>query len=131
MVPMGGPYVGQVVRQVEGIATGCAGAVVRDTYEVFRQRKRREIFLAIAVYHYHNQPVDGHYMEFGCHSGRDCAWPGTRSTSCTTAATSASTHSRGCLRWGRTTRCRSGRREGWPQPSKSSAGAGAGPRDPT
>jgi O-methyltransferase len=43
---------------------------MRDTYEVFRQQRRREGFMAIAVYHYHNQPVDGYYMEFGCHGGR-------------------------------------------------------------
>ncbi len=43
---------------------------MRDTYEAFRQQRRREIFLSIAVYHYHNQPVDGYYMEFGCHGGR-------------------------------------------------------------
>jgi hypothetical protein len=43
---------------------------MRDTYEAFRQQRRREVFLAIAVYHYHNQPVDGYYMEFGCHGAR-------------------------------------------------------------
>jgi hypothetical protein len=43
---------------------------MRDTYEAFRQQRRREVFMAIAVYHYHNQPVDGYYMEFGCHGGR-------------------------------------------------------------
>jgi O-methyltransferase len=43
---------------------------MRGTYEAFRQQRRREVFLAIAVYHHHNQPVDGYYMEFGCHGGR-------------------------------------------------------------
>jgi len=40
------------------------------TYEGFRQETRRNIFLAIAVFHYQNQPVNGYYFEFGCHKGR-------------------------------------------------------------
>jgi hypothetical protein len=43
---------------------------MKETYEGFRQRRRREVFLAIAVYHNHNRPVDGYYMEFGCHGAR-------------------------------------------------------------
>jgi O-methyltransferase len=40
------------------------------TYEAFRREARRDLFLAIAVFHYQNQPVDGYYFEFGCHRGR-------------------------------------------------------------
>jgi O-methyltransferase len=54
----------------EGLRPRARRRWMRDTYESFRQQKRREIFLATAVYHNHNQPVDGYYMEFGCHSGR-------------------------------------------------------------
>ncbi|MGE5757061.1 MAG: hypothetical protein ACM35G_15325, partial [Planctomycetaceae bacterium] len=40
------------------------------TYEAFRHEARRNLFLAIAVFHYQNRPVDGYYFEFGCHRGQ-------------------------------------------------------------
>jgi O-methyltransferase len=51
--------------------TDAAKARFMETvYAPFRQRVRRDLFLAIAVYHYQNQPVDGYYLEFGCHGAR-------------------------------------------------------------
>src|SRR4051794_6837458 len=43
---------------------------MRETYEVFRQERRRDLFMAIAVYHCHNQPIEGYYLEFGSHGAR-------------------------------------------------------------
>jgi O-methyltransferase len=45
-------------------------------YDAFRARSRRDLFLGIAVYAYQNRPLDGYYMEFGCHRGRTlrAAW---------------------------------------------------------
>ena len=45
-------------------------------YEAFRARSRRDLFLGIAVYAYQNRPLDGYYMEFGCHRARTlcAAW---------------------------------------------------------
>jgi O-methyltransferase len=53
-----------------GARRGTRERWMQGTYEPFRQARRRELFLAIAIYHYQNQPVDGHYLEFGCHRGR-------------------------------------------------------------
>lgn len=50
------------------------------TYEAFRHEARRNLFLAIAVFHYQNRPVDGYYFEFGCHRGQTMrlAWDAFR-----------------------------------------------------
>jgi hypothetical protein len=40
------------------------------TYESFRHENRRALFLRIAVFRHQNQPVEGYYFEFGCHTGR-------------------------------------------------------------
>jgi len=43
---------------------------MRRTYDRFRAESRRRIFFSIAVFCYHNQPIDGWYFEFGSHTGR-------------------------------------------------------------
>jgi hypothetical protein len=45
-------------------------------YEHFRTESRWRVFLSIAVFCYHNQPINGWYLEFGCHTGRTmrAAW---------------------------------------------------------
>lgn len=39
-------------------------------YEGFRSRARRDLFLSIAIFCYQNRPIDGYYLEFGCHNAR-------------------------------------------------------------
>lgn len=43
---------------------------MRRTYDWFRAENRRRIFFSIAVFCYHNQPINGWYFEFGSHTGR-------------------------------------------------------------
>lgn len=45
-------------------------------YERFRAESRRRVFMSIAVFCNHNQPINGWYLEFGCHTGRTmrAAW---------------------------------------------------------
>jgi O-methyltransferase len=40
------------------------------TYEAFRHEARRAMFMRIAIFRHQNQPIDGYYFEFGCHTGR-------------------------------------------------------------
>jgi O-methyltransferase len=49
---------------------------IRRHYDPFRARMRQQIFSSIAVFCYHNQPIEGWYFEFGCHKGRTmrAAW---------------------------------------------------------
>ncbi len=39
-------------------------------YERHRHEQRKRLFMSIAVFATHNQPIEGYYMEFGCHTGR-------------------------------------------------------------
>jgi len=45
-------------------------------YDRFRSESRQRVFLSIAVFCYHNQPINGWYFEFGSHTGRTmrAAW---------------------------------------------------------
>jgi O-methyltransferase len=45
-------------------------------YNRFRNRSRQNVFLSIAVFCYHNQPLKGWYFEFGSHTARTmrAAW---------------------------------------------------------
>jgi O-methyltransferase len=62
-----------IVRLYINLNDGTAAA--RDEwmereYHPFRERVRRDLFLSIAVFCYQNRPLDGWYMEFGCHNAR-------------------------------------------------------------
>ncbi len=43
---------------------------MRDEYDRFRTEARKRIFMSIAVFCHHNQPINGYYFEFGCHGAR-------------------------------------------------------------
>jgi O-methyltransferase len=54
---------------MSGEGTDLEGWMERE-YHPFRERVRRDLFFAIAVFCYQNRPLDGYYMEFGCHGAR-------------------------------------------------------------
>jgi O-methyltransferase len=39
-------------------------------HEAFRTRVRKDVFMSISVFCFHNQPIGGYYFEFGCHKAR-------------------------------------------------------------
>lgn len=39
-------------------------------HEAFRAEARRGIFMSISIFCFHNQPLNGYYLEFGCHKAR-------------------------------------------------------------
>ena len=43
---------------------------IERNYNAFRAESRRRVFLSIAVFCFHNQPINGWYFEFGSHTGR-------------------------------------------------------------
>ena len=45
-------------------------AWIEREYDGFRSRARRDLFLSIAIFCHQNRPIDGYYMEFGCHNAR-------------------------------------------------------------
>lgn len=49
---------------------------IERNYDRFRAESRRRVFLSIAVFCFHNQPINGWYFEFGSHTGRTmrAAW---------------------------------------------------------
>jgi len=49
---------------------------IEREYNRFRAQSRQSIFLSIAVFCYHNQPLNGWYFEFGSHTARTvrAAW---------------------------------------------------------
>ena len=53
---------------------------IRDEYDGFRTQSRRNVFMSIAVFCNQNKPIDGYYLEFGCHLGRTMrlAWDATK-----------------------------------------------------
>lgn len=40
---------------------------IRNVYSKFGQDQRWQIFMSIARFAHINRPIDGYYMEFGCH----------------------------------------------------------------
>jgi O-methyltransferase len=53
---------------------------IRDEYDGFRAQSRRNLFMSIAIFCNQNKPIDGYYLEFGCHLGRTMrfAWDATK-----------------------------------------------------
>lgn len=43
---------------------------IHGPHEAFRAQARRSIFMSISIFCYHNQPLNGYYLEFGCHKAR-------------------------------------------------------------
>ncbi len=43
---------------------------MKNVYDKFRESRRRELFMSIAVFCFHNQPIEGYYLEFGSHTAR-------------------------------------------------------------
>lgn len=43
---------------------------MKNVYDKFRESQRRNIFMSIAVFCFHNQPIEGYYLEFGSHTAR-------------------------------------------------------------
>jgi len=43
---------------------------LRGPHEAFRTNVRRNLFMSISVFAFHNQPLNGYYFEFGCHKAR-------------------------------------------------------------
>lgn len=43
---------------------------IDQVYEPFRQRVRRDLFMTLAIFCYQSRPIDGYYLEFGCHKAR-------------------------------------------------------------
>lgn len=53
---------------------------MEEQYHRFRAESRQRVFMSIAVFCNHNRPIDGYYLEFGCHGARTMrmAWDATR-----------------------------------------------------
>jgi O-methyltransferase len=43
---------------------------LRGPHEAFRTNARRNLFMSISIFAFHNQPLNGYYFEFGCHKAR-------------------------------------------------------------
>src|SRR6267378_4224885 len=43
---------------------------IHGPHEAFRAQARRSIFMSISIFCYHIQPLNGYYLEFGCHKAR-------------------------------------------------------------
>ena len=43
---------------------------IHGPHETFRAKARRNIFMSISIFCFHNQPLNGYYFEFGCHKAR-------------------------------------------------------------
>src|SRR5437764_14063805 len=43
---------------------------IHGPHEAFRAKARRNIFMSISIFCFHNQPLNGYYFEFGCHKAR-------------------------------------------------------------
>jgi O-methyltransferase len=58
------------LRRLCSAAEQHSGRRINNEYHRFRADSRRSVFLSLAVFCYHNQPIDGYYFEFGCHGAR-------------------------------------------------------------
>jgi O-methyltransferase len=53
---------------------------MEEHYHRFRAESRQRVFMSLAVFCNQNRPIEGYYLEFGCHGARTMrmAWDATR-----------------------------------------------------